>query len=200
MATLLDNTFIALIAGFGILSLLIVLVVDLSLVFLKKISYKKIPWWASGLVAAFGIIGLVLVFIEAKSLTELRQTMNLPTVPGQVLEVKVVKSRAFIPYISYRYRVAGKSYDTTVELYVPQYGSKETRMQSAQDVAARYKPGETIAVYYDPQNPTISRVEFGKMSWDLFIRLGVGIVLYSAALMFATDRVIRWGFGTKMKN
>lgn len=200
MHILLNSTFLTLIVSFGLVCILVVLAIDLSLVYLKKISYKKFPWWASGLVTVFAIIGLALIYIESKSLAELKESMRLPTVQGQVLEVKVIKSRAFIPYLSYRYTVEGKAYDTTAELYVPQYGTKETRLQSAHDIAARYHQGQAITVYYDSQNPAVSKVEFGKLSWDLFIRLGVGIMLYSAAVMYATDRVLKWAFGSKGKN
>lgn len=195
-----NNLFLTLLLGFGILSLVLALIVDLTLVHLKKISYRKFPLWLSGLVAILGAIGVGLIFAETRSYEALRQSMAWPSVQGEVMGVKVAGSRAFIPYLSYRYTIGEKSYTTTAELYVPQYGTKQTRKHSAEDVAARYKPGEGVTVYYNPKNPGVSQIEFGRLSWDLFIRLGVGIMLYSAAIVVAVDRGIRWAFGSKLKN
>jgi hypothetical protein len=110
-----------------------------------------------------------------------------PTVRGEVLSTGVRRkgtvnaARQFLPVVRYAYTVDGKRYENNAV----EHGMETTGGESwARSVIARYPPGSSVEVRYNPAQPGESclRTRFGVFGW---ITLGIGAALLVLALIAA---------------
>jgi len=145
----------------------------------KHLQFTPYPVLAWVIIVGLCGVGASLVFIQAHDLHVATQIRQWPNVEGIVLETELQAKRSFVPKVTYQYSVNGNTYADKKELFSPQFGGKDTRLQTSQKILARYEKGGPITVYYNPQNPAESAVEIG-VTWATFIKLGVGMLLFAS--------------------
>ena len=83
--------------------------------------------------------------------------------------------------IRYRYSVGGQSYEGGNLLP----GSLAYTDADEEEKVRQYRPGMTVPVYYDPQNPNTSALEVGVMTRFPFIGLVIGLLFFVGGVYVA---------------
>lgn len=166
----------------------VALVVALSLYFLKRssLSETRWSWWAWSGLGAVALVGLILIVKESNMLVDASEKKQWTPTTGKILASEMRGKKAYVPFVKYEYELNGKTYTAETELYSPQWGGKLLRKETSEGILAMFKPESTITVYVNPKNHADSVLEI-LFGWDLFIRLGVGMLLWlvsTAALYF----------------
>ena len=111
---------------------------------------------------------------------------DLPTVAGEVLECKMVrtgsgKNKSIRAYVNYRYEVPGQTYKSRAVTV----GGETTGRKRAEDRIATYPEGSNPVVTYNPQNPKEAFLErrlevsgfFEVLGGTCGLALGLALVL-----------------------
>ncbi len=120
------------------------------------------------IVIVFGLIfaaaGLFLLWQGVKEHRACRESRNWPCVEGRITESAVQVTRrhhstSYSPQIAYTYSVAGQAYfSAAVTIGATRTFSSYAK---AQTQTAKYPLGQTVSVYYDPQQPAEATLEPG---------------------------------------
>ncbi len=165
----------------------VALVLGLGLHFLKKtsISAARWKWWVWSGLGAVALVGLILIVKESSALVDVSEKKQWIKTMGKILASEMRGKKAYIPFVKYEYELDGKTYTAETELYSPQWGGKLLRKETSESILAMFKPASTITVYVNPKNHADSVLEI-LFGWDLFIRLGVGMLLWlvSTAMLY----------------
>jgi hypothetical protein len=125
------------------------------------------------------------------------QARNWPQAQGQVLASDVTsrvqeggknrrRTRVYDAHISYRYLVAGRSYDSNrVWLTEPAVYSTP---DAADSFIAAYPPGGTVSVHYNPKDAADSALVIESRIAPILILTGAGILLVLLALFLPAFR------------
>ncbi|NOG43900.1 MAG: DUF3592 domain-containing protein [Calditrichaeota bacterium] len=97
------------------------------------------------------------------------------TINGVILDGKVVGERAKRPELAYNYHVDGVTYTGYSDLATPSFGGKNYRDQSSRAVVSKYEKGDSIHVFYNPQNPEQSVLKI-LPKWSSYLQYGLGII------------------------
>jgi hypothetical protein len=132
------------------------------------------------------VAGVALVWSEVQNLRFGLASRSWPSVKGEVIERGVDPGAAMIRADSslrlvYRYSVRGAEYRSLRIDYVGRYGGDSTKVSPG---LLRYAMGHTVAVFYDPHDPTRAVLEPGIASGNWWrLTLGMFLVLLGTALM-----------------
>ncbi|MCC6792129.1 MAG: DUF3592 domain-containing protein [Thermomicrobiales bacterium] len=138
-----------------------------------------------------GLAGLALTYsIDAKTLAV--DSRSWPTASGVVTASRVVddsyRTNDFEPYVTYSYAVAGKPYVGDV---VRSGGFDYRSQRSAEAKLADYPVGSTVAVRYDPDDPSRAVLESGGGGdWWLIGAAGVAAGIVGLYLLVGVFRGI----------
>ncbi len=117
--------------------------------------------------ALVGVIGLGALLIGGRPVMRLAESAGWPTAPGEVVESRVepvtVSGMAgdiarWQPIITYTYEVDGQMYTNDAVTF--REGHTFNAQAEAEAVTARYAPGQSVEVAYqpgDPQNAVLER-------------------------------------------
>lgn len=85
----------------------------------------------------------------------------------------------YVPIINYEYRYEDKTYNSS-RRRAGNYVSG--RLDEAEAVGSRYPVGSTVKVFVNPENPTVSALEFGTtpLSWICIV---LGLLLAALATL-----------------
>jgi hypothetical protein len=126
------------------------------------------------LLILFVVCLLVVLISWCQGVMTARQAAKWPTVTGNVTSSKVIfrsKRNLFLPIVSYRYKVDGRSYVSERIAFGPgDWISKD----DAQALAARYPVG-IVTVWFDPQDPATATLMAGAVldtTWPGIYKLG----------------------------
>ncbi len=165
----------------------VALVIAVGVYVLKRssLSEARWAWWAWSGLGAVALIGLILIVKESNTLVDVSEKKQWTQTTGKILASEMRGKKAYIPFVKYEYELNGKTYTAETELYSPQWGGKLLRKQTSESILAMFKPESAITVYVNPKNPADSVLEV-LLGWDLFIRLGVGMLLWlvSSTVLF----------------
>ncbi|MCH8474337.1 MAG: DUF3592 domain-containing protein [Opitutales bacterium] len=158
----------------------------------QKIFFGRIfPWF-------FFLPGVVILFFGLRALQESRESLNWPSVEGQVLSSKIVESRSssssggsstsYRADVTYRYTVDGSSY-TGDRIQASSVSS--SNHSRARAMTRKYPEGKTVEVFYNPDRPYRSLLEPGKSLGalltsgfgGLFATFGLVMVLFLPRLL-----------------
>jgi hypothetical protein len=170
----------------------IALVLGFGFYLLKRSSplSARWAWWTWSGICVIALVGLLLIVKESNALQEASEKKQWIQTTGKILASEMRGRKAYIPFVKYEYELAEKTYTAETELYSPQWGGKLLRKETSENILSMFKPESTITVYVNPKNPSESVLEI-LFGWDLFIRLGVGMLLWlasTAALCFGAFR------------
>lgn len=135
----------------------------------------------------FLIIGGALVLWGLNILGDARASASWPIAEGKVVSSQVEHSTdseggdSYQPKVNYTYSVAGVPYSgRQIKFGENSYSSR----RQAEEIANRYPVGDSVAVYYEPENPEKTALEPGVTAGS-YIVFGIGaiFVLVSLVLM-----------------
>jgi hypothetical protein len=156
----------------------------------KSLSAGRWAWWAWSGLGVIALVGFILIVKESNALQEATEKKQWTQTTGKILASEMRGRKAYIPFVKYEYELNGKTYTAETELYSPQWGGKLLRKETSENILSMFKPESTLTVYVNPKNHAESVLEI-LFGWDLFIRLGVGMLLWlasTAALCFGAFR------------
>ncbi len=104
-----------------------------------------------------------------------------PTVSGTIIHNEVIERRMYIPVIFYKYRVNAINYTGKSTMQVPGFGMKSSRKEVAYKTISDHQTGNSVMVFYNPDNPQDSRLKPGP-TWSEFNRFSLGIILIIAGI------------------
>lgn len=137
----------------------------------------------SGRIALSAVLAVVfgtwLVVVASDEITSARAVKKWPTVPGTILQSEVIGDRAIRPVVVYQYRVGDSMYSDSSSLGIPSFGNRRSRRNESETIAAEYKVGDTVTVYYDPATPARSTL-YAREDWSSYLRLSLGTLLFGA--------------------
>ncbi len=150
------------------------------------------------IVIVFGLIfaaaGLFLLWQSVKEHRACRESRNWPCVEGRITESAVQVTRrhhstSYSPQIAYTYSVLGQAhFSTAVTIGATRTFSSYTKAQAQ---VAKYPLGQTVSVYYDPQQPAQATLEPGATggAWATLlmgvITGGMGVMVLILGLVVA---------------
>ena len=142
--------------------------------------------------AIFCALGILALSSGAQRMWRGNASEHWPSVQGSVLFSKVNsaetrdsgerRTETFSPQFVYTYEVDGTKHFSNLRRFGRIEGSGE---DWAAEIAARYKPGKAVRVYYYPADPDVAVLEPGNNSEGLWLP-GVGL----AALLFGLAALI----------
>jgi hypothetical protein len=149
--------------------------------------------------AVFAAVGLGLLVAGLHDAWKSSRTRQWPRAEGKVVSAEELQHQRQLPEdvgggtrihyearIHYEYSVGRVHIGSTVVRLGPTETSNERHVQST---LARYLPGQTVQVAYNPKDPTESVLETGLRPLD-FTRAVVGVILL--VLAFSMEFVARW--------
>jgi hypothetical protein len=148
----------------------------------KSLSAGRWAWWAWSGLGVIALVGFILIVKESNALQEATEKKQWMQTTGKILASEMRGRKAYIPFVKYEYELNGKTYTAETELYSPQWGGKLLRKETSENILSMFKPESTLTVYVNPKNHAESVLEI-LLGWDLFIRLGVGMLLWLASTM-----------------
>lgn len=151
------------------------------------------------LAVVFTLVGAAVTAWGVVDYRRAQASRNWPTANGRVQYATVetrssrndsgTSSTTFQARIIYGYEIGGQ----TLRSERVSFGEVSTSDPAdAEEIVARYQPGTTVTVYYDPQNPELAVLEPG-VSLGNYLLLGIGSVFFVAGLMLSAVAVlVRW--------
>jgi hypothetical protein len=100
---------------------------------------------------------------------------------GDATRAQIEASRRYYPEINYGWSVDGESYSGSRYQLGTTHAKYKTRTE-ARAAAAKYPEGSTIAVYFDPKDPSQAVLDRA-MSAGVFVPLPLGLLFLAAGLM-----------------
>ncbi len=143
-------------------------------------------------VCAGGIMGLISWVLIRSGLSARKtalESQSWPSVPGRVVDAKVVKSASspnsattYSPSITYEYEVSGQTYRSSNLSFAGDMHPADSGY--AQAVVNHYLTYPHVIVYYDPSKPTQSALDrkIGN-SWKVMVWVGVGLMAFTCLMM-----------------
>lgn len=137
--------------------------------------------------AIFLVIGGAMAFWGLNILGDARASASWPTAEGRVVSSQVEYSTdseggdSYQPEVTYAYTVAGVQYSGhQIKFGENSYSSR----RQAEEIAGRYSVGNSVAVYYEPENPQKAILEPGVTAGS-YIVFSVGAIFVLVSLVLA---------------
>lgn len=138
-------------------------------------------WVVSTLFILFGpvyFVGGILIVAGAYA------SKSWPSVQGVVVSSQVVKHQgkgvSYSPTIRYRYQVGSGAFENGA-IWLLDFGADEER---AREIVARFPPGPSAPVFYDPSSPARSALIPGT-NWFMFATIGMGLVAFLVGVIMS---------------
>jgi len=129
----------------------------------------------------FLITGAVIIYLNILEFDLYQQRKSWPRVTGQVISFDIVGVKTREPEISYRFTVNEKMYQGKTNLATPLFGSRKYQEQTARTISGNYQVGDSVMVYYNPENPGES-VLIIHPGWSVYMQLTFGIFIVAIVL------------------
>lgn len=158
--------------------------------FLRKKQWKGWVYSAAVLVHACGAL---LAISQEDNLSRGLQEQQWPAISGVVDSFFIGGTRAFHPFIRYKYIVSNRVYTNETNLDTPGFGGHNSHEQAARNIIRDYPPGKEIIVYYNPDRPQESRL-VRAIPWYIFMKLGMGYLLFGLGLCLLFSKTFSYIF------
>lgn len=155
----------------------------------RKLLYHRAARWAVFFIALIAA-GLLLHFSQMNRLAATFAQKTWPTVQGVVTEARVAETRDARPIVRFEYSINGAAFRGVTDLHLPGFGGRNNRRDAALEVILPFTRGDSVRVYYDPQNPAHALLKPGP-TWDIFAKLGLAGVLILCGSIFLASVVVR---------
>jgi hypothetical protein len=141
--------------------------------------------WAGGI--GLLLFGIWLIVSQADQLAQWGAVRTWPSTNGVVVASRVAGERAYHPEIVYQYAVNGTTYKDSTSFDTPSFGGRSVKREVAETIVAKFPPGTTVAVHYDPNHPTRSLLRISP-DWSLYGKIGLGGTLVGLGLFLIFGR------------
>ncbi|RMH65858.1 MAG: DUF3592 domain-containing protein [Calditrichaeota bacterium] len=135
-------------------------------------------------------LGLFLIIDGMHSLEMFAARKNWQKVTGTVTESRIAGKRAYHPEIKFTYHVQGKTYHNVSDMDAPGFGTKAARRQVAREWVNSLQPGDSISVWFNPDNPAQSEL-IHHPPWNTYMKYGAGIFFSALALAFIVVGILQ---------
>lgn len=131
--------------------------------------------------------GIICFIIGRNTLKTARASKKWPAVQGKITSSGTAQMNtlqggpAYAASVKYEYEVDGKKYNAD-RISMGQYGTGGGGHAKAE--AAKYPAGKTVAVHYDPQNPSQAVLEPGGAVFTSVFLLFFAVILAPVGLLF----------------
>lgn len=140
-------------------------------------------WWkVAGLLVMHG--GVLLVIWTTDDIRRSGQIASWPVATGYIVEVAIEEGRTYRPECVYRYAVNNVEYTGNSHLGAPGFGGKRKRYDVASSLIEQFKPGDSVDVFYDPEQPSESTLS-PAVSWDVYVKLATGALVFMIGFFVA---------------
>lgn len=129
-----------------------------------------------------GIAGGILTYISLERFGDYETKFAYPHTQGVIESSEIIGDRAFRPLITYRFTVTDSTYTAQTSLAPPMFGGKRKKYDVAHVLTDQYPAGDTVRVYYNPQNPDESYLEL-HVPWEVYGQLSFGVILFLIGLV-----------------
>ncbi len=165
------------------LGLFFVVVVSVSVI----VSFRRQPervlfvWTIGALILL--IVATIVVISETAVLQWDFQKRFWPRTRAVVLSSKVIGERAFRPYLKIQYTIKDKIYRRDLELTMPSFGGRTSRLDVAEKTVSQYSPGDSLKVFYNPGDPRDVVIQ-NRLSHANLLKLGTAGFVWIASMVF----------------
>jgi hypothetical protein len=143
----------------------------------------------------FVIGGYCLVhFVGSPILEHAQASTHWPSVEGKITRSEVTTSRdskgktKYHTHVEYSYAVEGQALTNNVVWFGDDYSSSNRSTHA--EVANRYPLGQTVKVFYDPSQPSLTALEPGaKFSSYVVYGIGWALTIAGVLIMLSSVRV-----------
>lgn len=115
-------------------------------------------------------------------------------IKAKIISTDVFGKRTREPQIYYKYEIGDSTYTNESNLEPSFFGSTSYQDQTARRILGNYKSGDSVSVYYNPDNPSESALKIHPV-WSTYIQFTFGIFVTSIilALMFTAKKDLKTG-------
>ncbi len=168
-----------------IFSLLLFVIIRFTI--LKKIKIKK--YYRPRIIISITIIIIsnIIIIHSGQIIERDLKTNNWTKTQGIVISVKITGSRASSPEIIYSYTIDEKQFEDTSFLNAPMFGGKRKKREVAEALIEKYSIGESIKVFYNPDDNSKSRIT-PMLKWNSLGQISFGVALLIISLCLLTIR------------
>ena len=138
----------------------------------------------------FAVIGYCVAFFLGKPiLDDARKSMDWPSVAGVIERSKVVSKRKsdgtmYSADVAFAYEVDGQGFKGSNVTFGGGMSSSNSRM--ANSVVSRYRKGQKVDVFHDPEEPGNSVLEPGA-SWKSWLVFGIGLLFLGVGVLMGVS-------------
>ena len=152
--------------------------------------------WTKLFPGFFLLGGIVFTVIGISTVSQARRTLDWPSVEGKVISSQVIARQpsrspatnaapdhgvSYYPVVKYEFSVDGNSYQGD-QVFVGRVGL--ARQSWAQEIVGKYRPNQSVTVYYDPVAPSQCVLQRGAQ-WSTYFFVFIGAGLGAIALLIA---------------
>ena len=163
----------------------LIFIIILSIVFHILFKKNNIVFSNKPLVLSVKLIillaGMILTYINLIELNHYHDKKNWNKIQGEVISFEIVGIKTREPEISYSFIVNDSVYTGKTNLHTPLFGSRKYQEQTARTISRNYKVGDSVIVYYNPENPKESALKISPV-WSTYMRLTFGVFIISIML------------------
>jgi hypothetical protein len=150
--------------------------------FFRSVTFKR-SWLKFYAIPLFLVL-VAALFLLDKSIHELEQfgkRAYWQSVNGVIISARVVGEKTRQPEIEYSYIVDPDTFISKNNLGIAMFASNKSQDKTARTIIANYHEGDSIKVYFNPQNP--SETVLKKVpDWSVFMQYSFAVVIFSLAL------------------
>ncbi len=141
----------------------------------------RLPNWLIIPSVVITALGIWLVYSQMSLMEQYVSLRGWTSIPGVIIDSRVVGERAYRPEIVYQYAVDAISYRDSTNLDPPGFGGRNSKRDAAEGIASEYPIGKQVIIHYNPANPAESRLKITP-PWSVYGKTGFGGFLFGTGL------------------
>jgi len=166
----------------------LLIVAALTITTLRAVAGRFLPrpamaTWVRVLLVVLVLCGGFLTIYSFGKLSKAWHRKDWLTASGKVIKSETLLGGTIRPRVIYAFEAGGQAWVDTTDLQVPAFGNKGKQYEVAIDLVKEYPVGKVVQVHYDP-NDMANSVLLVNPTWDIYGKIGLGMVLFIGALFF----------------
>jgi len=127
------------------------------------------------------LVGVIVTYINLIEFDHYHDKKFWNKVKGEVVSFEIVGIKTREPEIDYSFNVNDSVYTGRTNLHTPLFGSRKYQEQTARTISGNYQVGDSVMVYYNPENPKESALKIAPV-WSTYMQLTFGVFIISIIL------------------
>lgn len=168
---------------------IVIFILLITLYMIRKAkSLESFPNFYLGIILLVLVGGVLDLNNSMNNIKDFLDRREWPVVAGEIVSLQVVGIKTREPAIKYIYKVEDKTYSNTTNLNTPFFGSSKSQQQASQTILSNYAIGDTVIVYFNPQNYSESVLKVTP-HFTIFMQYSFGIFLTAILLALIINRL-----------